>query len=114
MFAKLGLMDENITFEERWQRLLDETKEGLRDLNKANREEQIRCLWKNINRYVTIMAVPKEILPKARKTLLKMAWKAPLALMFPVGLYALMTFLPRNWYRNTNTQQWFKRRIEKQ
>lgn len=106
-------MNEDISFEERWQRLLDETKDTLQRLNNENRDLQIRCLWKNINRYVTIMAVPREILPKARNILLKMAWKAPLSLMLPLGLYALMTFLPRNWYRNTSAQQWFKRRIEK-
>lgn len=104
-------MDENISFEERWQRLLIETKKDLQNLNAANKEVQIRSLWKNINRYVTIMAVPKAIMPKMRRTLLKMAWKAPLTLMFPLGLYALMTFLPRNWYRNIDTQNWFKRRL---
>lgn len=104
-------MDEDISFEERWQRLLDETKEELKTLDTANKDAQIRSLWKNINRYVTIMAVPKAIMPKMRKALLKMAWKAPLSLLFPLGLYALMTYCPRNWYRNTSTQQWFKRRL---
>lgn len=104
-------MDEDISFEERWQRLLDETKVDSQNLNTANKDAQIRILWKNINRYVTIMAVPKAIMPKMRKALLNMAWKAPLYLSFPLGLYALMTYCPRNWYRNTNTQQWFKRRL---
>jgi len=104
-------MDENISFEERWLRLLDGTKEGLKNLDQNNKAVEIIGFWKDINRYVTIMAVPKDVLPKARKVLLKMAWKAPWFMKFPLSLYALMTFLPRNWYRNVNTQGWFKKRL---
>lgn len=102
---------EEKSFEERWRQLLDNTRTGLKNLDKENRDNQIRNLWTDINKYVTIMAVPKEVLPKARKTLMKMAWKSSFAMSLPIFLYALMTYLPRKWYRNVETQHWFKQRL---
>lgn len=105
------MTEEYIPFEQRWMLLLDETRRQLKTLDKSNKTGHIKELWTSINKFVSIMAVPKEVMPKARRTLLKMACKAPWGLMCPIFLYAMMLFLPRNWYRNVSTQHWFKQRL---
>jgi len=107
------MTEENITFEQRWEQLLIETREQLTHLNQQQRSVEICGLWTAINKYVTIMAVPKTVLPKARRTLMQLVLKAPFSLKGSLLLYTLMTFLPRNWYRNAKTQRWFKQRLTK-
>ena len=105
------MTEENIPFEQRWSQLLEETRARLTHLDKDDKEGQIRSLWTDINRFVTIMAVPKQVMPQARKTLARMACKAPLKLTVPLLIYALMMLLPRRWYRNVSAQHWFKQRL---
>lgn len=100
-----------VTFEERWSQLLDNCKEKLSSLDDDDKDGQVRDLWTSINKYVTIMAVPKEILPKARKTLLSMARKSSFTQALTLIFYTLLTFLPRKAYRSWNAQQYFKKRL---
>ncbi len=100
-----------IPFEERWSQLLDNCKQKLSNLDAEDKDGQVRDLWTSINRFVTIMAVPKEILPRARKTLLKMASKSSFKQAITLVFYALLTFLPRKAYRSWNAQQYFKKRL---
>jgi len=100
-----------ITFEERWMQLLDNCKQKLSNLDDNDKDGQVRDLWTSINKFVTIMAVPKEILPKARKTLLKMAGKSSFTQALTLIFYTLLTFLPRKAYRSWNAQQYFKKRL---
>ena len=100
-----------ITFEERWAQLLDNCKQKLGSLSDDDKDGQVRELWTNINKYVTIMAVPKEIMPKMRKTLWKMARRSSFAQAMTLLLYALLTFLPRKSYRSFEAQQYFKKRL---
>lgn len=100
-----------VTFEERWAQLLDNCKQKLGNLSDDDKDGQVRDLWTSINKYVTIMAVPKEILPKARKVLFKMAFKSSFTQAITLICYALLTFLPRKSYRSFEAQQYFKKRL---
>lgn len=100
-----------IPFEERWAHLLDNCKQKLSNLDDDDRDGQVRDLWTSINKYVAIMAVPKEILPKARKVLLKMARKSSFGQAITIIFYALLTYLPRKAYRSWDAQQYFKKRL---
>ena len=100
-----------ISFEERWTQLLDDCKQKLGSLSDDDKDGQIRELWTNINRFVTIMAVPKTIMPKMRKTLLKMAWRSSFSQCMTILLYCVLTFFPRRSYRSVEAQQYFKRRL---
>ena len=100
-----------VTFEERWTQLLDNCKQKLGNLSDDDKDGQVRDLWTSINKYVTIMAVPKEILPKARKVLFKMAFKSSFMQALTLIFYALLTFLPRKSYRSFEAQQYFKKRL---
>lgn len=100
-----------ISFEERWTQLLDDCKQRLGNLNDDDKDGQIRDLWTNINRFVTIMAVPKSIMPKMRKTLWKMVRQSSFSQARTLLLYTLLTFLPRRSYRSVEAQQFFKRRL---
>jgi len=102
-----------IPFEERWSQLLDTCKQKLNNLDDDDKDGQVRDLWTSINKYVTIMAVPKEILPRARKTLLKMARKSSFKQAITIIFYALLTFLPRKAYRSWNAQQYFKKKLSR-
>ena len=104
--------EENIPFEERWRRLLDDCDEKLKDLRKENRDYGVRDMWTQINRFVTIMAVPKSVMWRMRRTLCRMAWRSSWSQGWTVLQYMLMTFLPRPYYRNVTTQQWFKQRLK--
>lgn len=104
--------DENISFEERWKTLLKESNEKLNIIgNIKDKDSQIRNLWVALNKYVTIMAVPKEVLSPMRKTLWQMARRSSWKQAGTIILYLLFTFLPRHTYRNTETQRWFKRKL---
>ena len=87
-----------ISFEERWTQLLDDCKQKLGSLT-------------SINKYVTIMAVPKAIMPRMRKTLWKMAWRSSFSQCVTILLYCVLTFFPRRSYRSVEAQQYFKRRL---
>ena len=100
-----------VTFEERWTQLLDNCKQKLGNLSDDDKDGQVRDLWTSINKYVTIMAVPKEILPKARKVLFKMAFKSSFMQALTLIFYALLTFMPRKSYRSFEAQQYFKKRL---
>ncbi|MBR5715334.1 MAG: hypothetical protein IKX59_02010 [Bacteroidales bacterium] len=100
-----------ITFEERWTQLLDNCKQKLNNLTDDDKDGQVRDLWTSINKYVTIMAVPKEIMPKMRKTLWKMARRSSFSQAKTLLLYALLTFFPRRSYRSVEAQQYFKKRL---
>jgi len=100
-----------ITFEERWAQLLDNCKQKLNNLTDNDKDGQVRDLWTSINKYVTIMAVPKDIMPKMRKTLWKMARRSSFSQAMTILLYALLTFLPRRSYRSVEAQQYFKKRL---
>ena len=100
-----------ISFEERWTQLLDDCKQELDSLSDDDKDGQIRDLWTNINRFVTIMAVPKAIMPRMRKTLWKMAWQSSFSQARTLLLYTLLTFLPRRSYRSVEAQQYFKKRL---
>ena len=102
---------EFISFEERWTQLLDDCKQKLGNLSDDDKDGQIRELWTNINRFVTIMAVPKEIMPKMRKTLWKMVRCSSFSQARTLLLYTLLTFLPRRSYRSVEAQQYFKKRL---
>ena len=102
-----------VTFEERWAQLLDNCKQKLGNLSDDDKDGQVRDLWTSINKYVTIMAVPKEILPKARKVLFKMAFKSSFTQAITLICYALLTFLPRKSYRSFEAQQYFKKRLSR-
>lgn len=105
-------MEENLTFEERWKLLLSSSVEKLKTLTDADgKDAQIRELWTDVNRFVTIMAIPKEVRSSMRKTLWKMARKSSWKQAGTIVLYLLFTFLPRRFYRNVNTQHWFKERL---
>jgi len=107
-------MEENLTFEERWKNLLSNSVQKLKTLTNANdKDAQVRELWCDVNRFVTIMAVPKEVRSSMRKTLWKMARKSSWKQAGTIVLYLLFTFLPRRFYRNVNTQRWFKDRLGK-
>ena len=108
---KAGDSDVFISFEERWTQLLDDCKQKLDNLNDDDKDGQIRDLWTNINRFVTIMAVPKAIMPKMRKTLWKMVRQSSFSQARTLLLYTLLTFLPRRSYRSVEAQQFFKRRL---
>jgi len=108
---KAGDSEVFITFEERWTQLLDNCKERLNTLSDDDRDGQVRDLWTSINKYVTIMAVPKDILPRARKTLFQMAWRSSFTQAMTLMFYALLTFLPRKTYRSWGAQQYFKKRL---
>lgn len=100
-----------ISFEDRWTQLLDECKQKLGNLSDDDKDGQIRDLWTNINRFVTIMAVPKSIMPKMRKTLWKMAWRSSFSQCMTILLYCVLTFFPRRSYRSVEAQQYFKKRL---
>ena len=100
-----------ITFEERWTQLLDNCKQKLNNLTDDDKDGQVRDLWTSINKYVTIMAVPKDIMPKMRKTLWKMARRSSFSQAMTLLLYTLLTFLPRRSYRSVEAQQYFKKRL---
>lgn len=102
-----------VTFEERWTQLLDNCKQKLGNLSDDDKDGQVRDLWTSINKYVTIMAVPKDILPKARKVLFKMAFKSSFMQALTLIFYALLTFLPRKSYRSFEAQQYFKKRLSR-
>lgn len=100
-----------IPFEERWTLLLYDCKQKLGNLSDDDKDGQIRDLWTNINRFVTIMAVPKTIMPKMRKTLWKMAWRSSFSQCMTILFYTMLTFLPRRSYRSVEAQQYFKQRL---
>ena len=100
-----------ISFEERWTQLLDDCKQKLDSLSDDDKDGQICDLWTSINKYVTIMAVPKAIMPRMRKTLWKMARQSSFSQARTLLLYTLLTFLPRRSYRSVEAQQFFKRRL---
>lgn len=102
---------EFISFEERWTQLLDNCKLKLGSLSDDDKDGQIRELWTNINRFVTIMAVPKTIMPQMRKTLWKMVRSSSFSQARTLLLYTLLTFLPRRSYRSVEAQQFFKKRL---
>lgn len=102
---------EFISFEERWTQLLDDCKQKLDCLSDDDKDGQIRDLWTNINRFVTIMAVPKTIMPQMRKTLWKMVRHSSFSQARTLLLYTLLTFLPRRSYRSVEAQQFFKKRL---
>ena len=100
-----------ISFEERWTQLLDDCKQKLGSLSDDDKDGQIRDLWTNINRFVTIMAVPKAIMPRMRKTLWKMALRSSFSQCMTILLYCVLTFFPRRSYRSVAAPQYFKRRL---
>lgn len=100
-----------ISFEERWTQLLDDCKQKLGSLSDDDKDGQIRDLWTNINRFVTIMAVPKAIMPRMRKILWKMALRSSFSQCMTILLYCVLTFFPRRSYRSVEAQQYFKRRL---
>ena len=100
-----------ISFEERWTQLLDDCKQKLGSLSDDDKAGQICDLWTSINKYVTIMAVPKAIMPRMRKTLWKMAWRSSFSQCMTILLYCVLTFFPRRTYRSVEAQQYFKRRL---
>ena len=100
-----------ISFEERWTQLLDDCKQKLGSLSDDDKDGQIRDLWTNINRFVTIMAVPKAIMPRMRKTLWKMALRSSFSQCMTILLYCVLTFFPRRSYRSVEAQQYFKQRL---
>jgi len=105
-------MEENITFEERWRNLLSSCSQKLKTLTSADdKDALVRDLWVDVNKFVTIMAVPKEVRSKMRKTLWQMARKSSWKQAGTIVLYLLFTFLPRRSYRNLGTQRWFKERL---
>ena len=109
--SKTADSSEFIPFEERWTLLLDDCKQKLGNLSDDDKDGQIRDLWTNINRFVTIMAVPKTIMPKMRKTLWKMAWRSSFSQCMTILLYCVLTFFPRRSYRSVEAQQYFKQRL---
>ena len=109
--SKTADSSEFIPFEERWTLLLDDCKQKLGNLSDDDKDGQIRDLWTNINRFVTIMAVPKTIMPKMRKTLWKMAWRSSFSQCMTILFYTMLTFLPRRSYRSVEAQQYFKQRL---
>ena len=102
---------EFISFEERWAQLLDDCKQTLGSLSDDDKDGQIRDLWTRINKFVTIMAVPKAIMPKMRKTLWKMARRSSFSQAMTILLYCVLTFFPRRSYRSVEAQQYFKKRL---
>ena len=102
---------EFISFEERWTQLLDDCKQTLGSLSDDDKDGQIRDLWTKINKFVTIMAVPKAIMPKMRKTLWKMARRSSFSQAMTILLYCVLTFFPRRSYRSVEAQQYFKKRL---
>ena len=102
---------EFISFEERWTQLLDDCKQKLGSLSDDDKDGQIRDLWTRINKFVTIMAVPKAIMPKMRKTLWKMARRSSFSQAMTILLYCVLTFFPRRSYRSVEAQQYFKKRL---
>ena len=103
--------NEFISFEERWTQLLDDCKQTLGSLGDEDKDGQIRDLWTRINKFVTIMAVPKAIMPRMRKTLWKMAWRSSFSQCMTILLYCALTFFPRRSYRSVEAQQYFKKRL---
>ena len=108
---KVAEPDDFISFEERWTQLLDDCKQKLDSLSDDDKDGQIRDLWTKINKFVTIMAVPKAIKPRMRKTLWKMAWRSSFSQCMTILLYCLLTFFPRRSYRSVEAQQYFKQRL---
>ena len=102
---------EFISFEERWTQLLDDCKQTLGSLSDDDKDGQIRDLWTRINKFVTIMAVPKAIMPKMRKTLWRMARRSSFSQAMTILLYCVLTFFPRRSYRSVEAQQYFKKRL---
>ena len=102
---------DSISFEERWTQLLDDCKQKLDSLSDNDKDGQIRDLWTSINKFVTIMAVPKAIMPKMRKTLWKMARRSSFSQARTLLLYTVLTFFPRRSYRSVEAQQYFKKRL---
>ena len=100
-----------ISFEERWTQLLDDCKQELGSLIDDDKDGQICDLWTSINKYVTIMAVPKAIMPRMRKTLWKMARRSSFSQCMTILLYCVLTFFPRRSYRSVEAQQYFKQRL---
>ena len=102
---------EFISFEERWMQLLEECKQKLGSLSDDDKDGQICDLWAKINKFVTIMAVPKVIMPKMRKTLWTMARRSSFSQARTILLYCVLTFFPRRSYRSVEAQQYFKKRL---
>ena len=100
-----------ISFEERWTQLLDDCKQKLDSLSDDDKDGQICDLWTKINKFVTIMAVPKAIMPRMRKTLWKMARRSSFSQCMTILLYCVLTFFPRRSYRSVEAQQYFKQRL---
>lgn len=100
-----------ISFEERWTQLLDDCRQKLDSLSDDDKDGQIRDLWTSINKFVTIMAVPKAIMSKMRKTLWKMARRSSFSQARTILLYTVLTFFPRRSYRSVEAQQYFKKRL---
>ena len=109
--SKTADSSEFIPFEERWTLLLDDCKQKLGNLSDDDKDGQICDLWTSINRFVTIMAVPKTIMPKMRLTLWKMAWRSSFSQCMTILLYCVLTFFPRRSYRSVEAQQYFKQRL---
>lgn len=106
-------MKGDISFEERWKQLLDDCAEKLDMLSHDDdRDAKVKALWTDINRLVTIMAVPQGVMPRMRKTLWKMAFRSSWGQACSIAMYWLYTFFPRRVYRNADAQRWFKERLK--
>lgn len=101
-----------MSFEERWSHLLNDCRQTLLSLAKTpERDSQVRDLWTQLNKFVTIMAIPDGVKSSLRSTLWKMARKSSFRQSIVLCFYALLTFLPRRTYRNIDAQRWFKQRL---
>lgn len=101
-----------MSFEERWSLLLNDCRQTLLSLAKTpERDSQVRDLWTQLNKFVTIMAIPDGVKSSLRSTLWKMARKSSFRQSIVLCFYALLTFLPRRTYRNIDAQRWFKQRL---
>lgn len=105
-------VEPEMSFEERWSHLLDDCRQTLLALAKTpDRDSQVRDLWTQLNKFVTIMAIPDGVKSSLRSTLWQMARKSSFKQSVTLCFYALLTFLPRHTYRNIDTQKWFKQRL---
>ena len=55
---------------------------------------------------------PRPIVWRMRSVLCRMAWRSSWQQSVTLWQFTLLTFLPRQYYRNVQTQQWFKQRLK--
>lgn len=106
-------MEEYISFEELWHRLLDKCDVSLKTLSTVDdKDQEIRRMWVEIHSLISMMAIPSAVVSRMRRVLFIMAWRSSWKQCWTILQFTLLTFFPRRYYQNVPTQNWFKKRLK--